>query len=278
MPAMLMEAERVLNIPSSSSSSLGGIRQRHSYEILFDENLSRSWAEEIQNNMKESESVRDQEDMRPMAYRLVPEVWKRMRPPNLLANNNESTEDSNNNDVTTAVTNNNKDNNSDTKEDSMKEDGDIQQQHGDDDWTNYPIRNEMRRLDFDKSIVFSLLFSQSTSLHIACGAKFGSDFLLYDGPRHERHAFAGLRVWGSQDVLPPTPYNLHGFVRCLNTAGKLSLLAKVEHSNTDNNILRVAIVDLALEKILSAPRFARRSVKQARRDMGKNLAKKTGSN
>ena len=103
----------------------------------------------------------------------------------------------------------------------MKEDGGIKQQHSDDDWTNYPICNWMHPFAFDKIIVFPLLFSRSTNLHIADGAKFGSDLLLYNNLHQKSHVFSGLRVWGSQDVLPPTQYNLHDFVRCLNTVRKL---------------------------------------------------------
>ena len=59
---------------------------------------------------------------------------------------------------------------------------------------------------------------------------------------------------------------------------KVVALVEVEHSNTNNNILCVAIADLALEKILSAPGSARRAMKQARQDIGENLGKKTGPN
>jgi hypothetical protein len=51
----------------------------------------------------------------------------------------------------------------------------------------------------------------------------------------------------------------------------LSLLAKV---NRQGDVAKVAFIDLALEKILTAPRHAKRTVKKARRDMTKSLAKK----
>mmetsp|Transcript_38016 Transcript_38016/g.79016 ORF Transcript_38016/g.79016 Transcript_38016/m.79016 type:complete len:508 (-) Transcript_38016:78-1601(-) len=103
-------------------------------------------------------------------------------------------------------------------------------------------------------------------LHLSCGAKFGCDLLLYDGPRSERHAFAGLRVVVVEDdqgkehdeesnATPtqfplPRAYDLAGYVRCLNTAGKLALLATVvPQPHSDEESPRVAVLDLALEKI-----------------------------
>ena len=136
---------------------------------------------------------------------------------------------------------------------------------------------------------------------MACGSKFGCDLLLYDGSREERHAFAGLRICsctsadnkalnesaevvnptdGSVVSLPlPSSYDLAGYVRCLNTAGKLALLATVI-SGEDGAESRVAIVDLALEKVLSAPthKKKRRGKKrqQIRKDGSEHLDKRRG--
>ena len=180
---------------------------------------------------------------------------------------------------------------------------------------------------------------KETDYHWSCGAKFGADFLLYDGPRSQRHAFAGLRIM----VLPPPPteeeaatttaargtgndppedsmwtgaaaaaagmpsaYELAAYVRCLNTAGKLALLATVAVVVTDKNhdndqaagergdgstsenhppphhevtpttttiLVKVAFVDVALEKILTAPTHQKYGRSEKRRDVAKNLAK-----
>ena len=45
----------------------------------------------------------------------------------------------------------------------------------------------------------------------------------------------------------PRAYDLAGYVRCLNTAGKLALLATVIHD--DEMGPYVSIIDLALEKV-----------------------------
>ena len=86
---------------------------------------------------------------------------------------------------------------------------------------------------------------QSLGLHVACGAKFGCDILLYDAPRSERHAFAGLRVEvvdkdrkdNTSCAYPlPRAYDLSGYVRCLNTAGKLALLATVVLDDEEDHL------------------------------------------
>ncbi|OEU19394.1 hypothetical protein FRACYDRAFT_235449 [Fragilariopsis cylindrus CCMP1102] len=230
---------------------------------------SHTMAEDWSNRLKEkcilpAESVRQTEDLRPLAYRLHPEPWQRMRPT--------------------------------------------------------PIKEQPM---------------------LTTSPKFGSDYLIYDGPRESRHAFAGLRVLSrftnsmtssSSSLLPttdqdlnalsspspsselqlplPTAFSLTSFVRCLNTAGKLALLATVEEvqvvvpdsneeqqqgSNGENDIdqndtitrkinnnnitthYRVAFVDVALEKVLDVHKRKKGSSKkklQKRRDVTQNLAKK----
>jgi hypothetical protein len=185
-------------------------------------------------------------------------------------------------------------------------------------------------LEYDTctNIIIEYLYTNSTNLQIACGAKFGCDYLLYDGPRNKRHAFAGLRIIPFQvlndnnrqqeqrqhqqqhqyqeqqeemdshkvdnsmttkehddsivisameqnEEAPktskqcslhfpvPSPFDLSGYVRCLNTAGKLALLATVVPTNAviektmdgpKNKTAathRIAIIDLALEKIVA---------------------------
>lgn len=224
MPCLALQTSR-MGIPMTTSDMA---------TCEVDEPLAAKWAASLKVSLQEAERVRMHEDLRPMAYQLVPEVWKRLMP---------------------------------NMEKMMGEAPSLDLYEGTD-WSWIPMRRRMYPLDSDKSIVCSLLHSR-TNLHISCGAKFGCDFLLYDGPRHERHAFAGLRVIPEGER--PCAYDLHGYVRCLNTAGKLSLLAKVDRHG---DCAKVAFVDLALEKILTAPRHAKRSVKMARRDVHKSLAKK----
>jgi hypothetical protein len=207
-----------------------------------DDELAHTWATQLKESFKEAEEVRDREDMRTMAYQLVPEAWTRMRPDTLVEK-----------EATLPV--------SELASSSIDKTQ----------WSWVPVRPRLNPRDSDLAIVCAVLHSHSKDLRISCGSKFGCDLLLYDGPRDERHAFAGLRILSAERL--PRSYDLHGYVRCLNTAGKLSLLAKVDRSE-DGSAARVAFVDLALEKILTAPRHAKRSVKQARRDISKNLAKK----
>lgn len=205
---------------------------------VLDDDLATRWAEALKISMKSAEEARCNEDMRPMPYTLVPEVWTRLRPESLT-----------------------------TKAEPTRQPPPEAAAESSEMWSFAKVRRKRGQVDIDTDIVVSLLHRQSR-LHISCGAKFGCDFLLYDGRRDQRHAFAGLRIIGRQSTsqLPvPTPYDLTGYVRCLNTAGKLALLATVE---TDGLGVRVAIVDLALEKILSQNKR-----KRSRQDAGKNLTK-----
>jgi hypothetical protein len=102
-----------------------------------------------------------------------------------------------------------------------------------------------------------------------------------------------------EDRLPqPTPYDMAGYVRGLNTAGKLALMATVLsrryrqdpldqhlgvkegvfHEDNDGQVYyvhHIALVDLALEKILSAPTHLKKSVKsrKPRKEVGLHLDK-----
>jgi len=176
--------------------------------------------------------------------------------------------------------------------------------------------------DEDASLIVQHLHHYS-NLHIACGAIFGCDFLLYDGPRDVRHSFAGLRIYcckssrkrsrserrcdnmdeeeeggGSlNDQLPvPSAYDMAGFVRTMNSARKIALLATVIRDEdvvgvddyVDNSpprttattlkpTYRIAIVDLALEKVLTAPTHVRKGNTTKRRseeDAANGLAKR----
>jgi hypothetical protein len=216
-------------------------------DVVVDDVLGGQWAEALKKSMVPAEATRQREEMRPMPYQLVPETWARMRPtlgdsPSALQADAGTTSPP-------------------TPADEKA-------------WSFCQIR-PTTPLDADLAAVVQLLH-RGTNLHLSCGAKFGCDFLLYDGSRNERHAFAGLRVLhcdksDAAGGLPlPTAYDMAGYVRCLNTAGKLSLLATVVKDDTTNK-RRVALVDLALEKILQTS--SRRSNKKTIADRKRTLAK-----
>lgn len=265
--------------------------------FAYDHSLSQEWA----NRLKEqcvlpAEAVREKEDLRPLAYRLQPEPWQRLRPS--LEENSVATlrRGKRPQEAPTALDLNPKPR----------------------DWVPLTCRprflpSTLERTDAVQhddilSIVFEYIHRE-TPYYISCGAKFGSDFLVYDGPRDKRHAFAGLRVLScftnsmtkkpaktdqvsleeeqikmqsaSTVELPlPTAYSLTGFVRCLNTAGKLALLATVDEVTDENEKkrYRVAIVDVALEKVLDVHKRKNRGRSkkkklQKRRDVTQTLSK-----
>jgi hypothetical protein len=242
--------------------------------IQYDECLTQNWAKALKASMCPAEINRQQEDMRNMAYQLAPEPWSRLRPASSISETKLET-------IPRYIES--------CLEDKKKE------QPGEDEareWVSITIRPPVLSFDSDVSIVFEFLHRQ-TPFYVSCGAKFGCDFLLYDGPRDERHAFAGLRIFSSssrqrrdntQGIEPtsetaelpfPTAYTMAGYVRCLNTAGKLALIATVVRDWDDTKSLyRICFVDLALEKILSAPTHQRRARTKVRRDVSQNLAKK----
>lgn len=234
-PPLLQQALRS-GILAASSTCLP-IKSEYPHAIL-DDDLANRWAKGLKLSMKSAEEARSKEDMRPMPYTLVPEVWTRLRPESLTAG-------------------------ADTHQSPPPQGTQATEM-----WSYVTVRLKRRQVDIDTDIVVSQIHRQS-NLHISCGAKFGCDFLLYDGRRDERHAFAGLRIIERETLshLPlPTPYDLTGFVRCLNTAGKLALLATVQHDEA--GVAHIAVVDLALEKILSENKRKRK-----RQDATKNLTK-----
>ena len=245
--------------------------------FILDDDLALEWAKELGMSMKAAEEVRGKEEMRPMAYRLVPEPWTRLR---------ERCRDAGKEGKVDNQENKNK------MDTNHEETGDIED---DADEINKQIiyaadirpRNSL--YDETHHIVYDCLYNHFNKLHISCGAKFGCDYLLYDGNRKVRHAFAGIRILTAQGgddrggkikFTIPTAYDMHGYVRGLNTAGKLALLATVVTSKSsddegdDSHKYRVAVVDLALEKILSAPtHLKKRKIGKVRNDVGENLAK-----
>lgn len=234
-----------------------------------DDVIAKQWAIKIKQGMFRAEELRAKEDMRPMAYRIVPEVWSRLRPAEY--------EDTKETFLTTL---------NETESITAKESGDAI-------WSftnmkpNANAENVSARTcpggDINGLIVNRLW--NMHNVHVSCGAKFGCDYLLYDGDRRERHAFAGLRVLRpmlstkTDDVncesFPiPCPYDIAGYVRGLNTAGKVALVATAIE-NADGHA-KILFVDLALEKILSAPTHQKRRSKrnaESRKKVGTNLSK-----
>jgi hypothetical protein len=261
-PPMALQA--IKHLPGAQVHTSDNDKDSKRYFIMYDDALSQQWAKSLKESMLPAETVREKEDMRPMAYQLTPEAWTRLRPtrsetkvetkirPCIFPSGDQTNQ----------------------KASSIKSIDDKRE------WTGATCR-PTSVFDVDISIVFEYLHRE-TSFYASCGAKFGSDFLIYDGPRDERHAFAGMRILSSAkdtDGLPvplplPTAYSLAGYVRCLNTAGKLALLATVVHEQSDKeSLFRVALVDVALEKVLTAPTHQRRARTKVRRDVAKNLAK-----
>ncbi|GKY95276.1 hypothetical protein MPSEU_000489600 [Mayamaea pseudoterrestris] len=188
--------------------------------VVYDEELSRKWASLLKQNMASAEHVRASEDMRTMPYILNPEAWTRMQPklaqPSTVNVSNP---------IGVAY------------EEKSWSLGQLQ-----------PISNDSI-YNITANAVVQLLY-QAETLEVSCGAKFGSDFLLYNASREECHAFAGLRIECSESanqLALLSAYDVSGFVRGLNTAAKLALVSTVV---VDGDIHRVAIVDLALEKVV----------------------------
>uniref|UniRef100_A0A7S2XQ68 Uncharacterized protein n=1 Tax=Attheya septentrionalis TaxID=420275 RepID=A0A7S2XQ68_9STRA len=245
---------------------------------IVDDALSKSWAEAIKQHMLPAEEARSREDMRPMAYELVPEVWTRLRPESLYQNNthnsNQSAETPPKKETLLQIENSSTITNESDFDDSIKIDGRQE-------WSFVSVRRPQHRMDSDLCIVMDQIY-QFTNLHVSCGAKFGCDFLLYDGSRDERHAFAGVRLYscrGKDQQFPlPSAFDLAGYVRGLNTAGKLALIATVVRNEGDgDSTVKLAFVDLALEKLLTAPTHQKKSKRRkqtSRKEIGTNLAKR----
>ncbi|KAL3944702.1 MAG: hypothetical protein SGBAC_001217 [Bacillariaceae sp.] len=242
-PAMAIHAETIL-LPSG-----GSIGSKPNLQFMYDHEMSKQWAELLKENMRPAEAAREMDKLRRMPYQLTPEPWTRLRQftgQQKLESNRDSQQFSSHSEL-------------------------------------LPSKCESTRMicrpptetDLIASLVFEYLFRES-KYYVSCGAKFGCDFLIYDGPREERHAFAGLRILKTKDGQMPiqSAFSLSGFVRCLNTAGKFALLATVvRDEKSETPFYRLAFVDIALEKVLTAPTHQKRARTQKRRDVAKNLSK-----
>ncbi|KAL3932825.1 MAG: hypothetical protein SGARI_003860, partial [Bacillariaceae sp.] len=291
-PSMAMQfRDKVVVQTSSFTPSNDDDDDDHNHTaatIVYSHNKSQEWAVLLkEKRILPAEEYRSKEDLRPLAYKLHPEPWQRLRPS--LEETPLATK-KRRRDATCSG-----DKNSKAGAEAVKP---IQIPKSCD-WAAMtcrppcaaaalPLSSKSSPLlshDDMLSIVFEYIYRE-TSYYVSCGAKFGSDFLIYDGPREERHAFAGLRVLSPQfspksddetgGVLPlPTAFSLTSYVRCLNTAGKLALVATVVPE--ENHRYQVLLIDVALEKVLDAPTHKRKrkggSNQQKRKDITKNLAK-----
>ena len=376
--------EQHVDASSTKTSSTTTSRLRRRRTSILDPILSEQWAKQLLNDaLIPADISRSKEEMRPMAYRIVPEVWKRLCPDSLwttLTSASVAMEENffdDDDDVTAnaavpayPTTSQRYD-----KKGGASVNGIQTQIHGsstgegtttttlstiatttnscyyspchDDEYSLARLRHPCSsstaatssassNYDEDAYLIFQHLHQHSTNLHIACGALFGCDFLLYDGHRDERHSFAGLRIYccnsrrsvkdstsgdGEEEkdevkknrdgihndqLLPiPSAYDMAGFVRTMNSARKIALLATVvreevqheedhgEGGEDDANSspqpprrmtttsskpsYRIAIVDLALEKVLTAPTHIRKGNTKKRRsedDAANGLAKR----
>lgn len=242
-PAMAIHAEKILWQSSCCSNSQPKV------QFFYDHELSKKWAELLKEHMRPAEAAREKDELRTMPYKLSPEPWTRLRQ-NMGEQKLQSTR------VAQYLGKNVNFTPSKCKSARM-------------------VCRPTTETDLAASLVFEYLLRES-SYFLSCGAKFGCDFLVYDGPRDERHAFAGLRILHSKgsDMPIQSAFNLSGFVRCLNTAGKFALLATVfRDERSEIPLYRLAFVDIALEKVLTAPTHKKRARTQKRRDVAKNLSK-----
>lgn len=229
-------------------------QQHHVIKTVFDRDLTSDWANQLKESMVPAEELRANEDMRPMPYRIVPELWNRFFPDSLF----KSEED----DITlnqAMVT-------SQPAEDELATLQENQYSLG-------LLRNSSPLYDEVAYLIFRHL-NRYSNLHISSGEIFGCDFLLYDGKREDRHSFAGLRVYTcnkknneSRAYPIPSAYDMSGFVRSMNTARKLALIATVVKDEEKGGTDRVLIVDLALEKVLDAPTHMKKGVTEKRKSV-----------
>ncbi|GMH77030.1 hypothetical protein TrST_g5408 [Triparma strigata] len=234
--------------------------------------LACSWVCKVEAGMEGAVKERmEEENIRAMPYTVTPEVWKRMNPMNGEGKKGEDV-------IVGGLATVNGPVSSDPKSHSIP-------------FAPLPPLNaETEEAVSLPATTLAVAYAnlQGMGLHVSCGAKFGADFLIYDGPRDGRHAFGGVRCYGYRkvvgvenegDVKPPRAQDLAGFVRGLNTVGKIGLLAFVEEQveRREGAVVtvgyRVGYVDLVLEKILTAETHKKRGRTEKRKDMSKNLSK-----
>jgi len=388
---------------TSTTSTTSTSTSTSTASVVINDELASRWSEALRKIIQVEEHKRNEEDLRPLVYKLMPEVWTRLRPSSVgnetstdqikikeeTGDDNDDGDDDDDVNINTnekeqnsqGSSNNNRSSNNGSdpsatmnisKHNSIivcKTNIRLYNQnhnHNHNSNVNLPTDNHKNWWWYNKSheIVYDCLYNEFPNFHISCGAKFGCDYLIYDGCRMERHAFAGLRIvcaterhldkillrtsnssgvcsrhdgeheyrigdgdgdgnggivnsnndnennGGSNDtddgLFPlPTPYDLSAYVRVLNTAGKLALLALVVTSDCDTNKefeelngggyscsklspssaavpsvknvnYNVAFVDLALEQVPEASTHIRKRKrkKQSKNAVGLHLDKK----
>ena len=325
---MLLEPDDYRDRRTTSSSTTTETATNTMMTTIMDPILSAKWATALQQSMIPVETTREEEDIRPMAYRLVPEKWSRLCPDTLWMPPPAKT-------ASFKVGKSADSNMTSTLLSSSSSLVQIRNSSSSSSTTT-TTSTTATTYDDDTYAIVSHLHNHS-NIHITCGASFGCDYLLYDGRRTERHSFAGLRVYhcrggvnkkkkngtatattdtngdggGGNDLELPMPsaYDMTGYVRTMNTARKIALIAMVvpieddgQHAGDDinndgkkdgvaeedatmttpmksssSNIRRIAIVDLALEKVLTAHAHVRKGNTAKRRteeDAASGLAKK----
>jgi len=226
-PAATCVAQDLGVLPRSTESD--------EWTITLDRELSAHWADQLGQSFEPVEESRSKEDMREMPYRVAPETWKRLCPDSLW----ECRTDLSKEGTGTAANN--------------------------DDHATAQMRDPSSSYDLTSYLIFRHL-QRNSKLHIACGALFGCDFVLYDGKRSERHSFAGLRIYSSRsNSLPtPSPYDMTGYVRAMTSARKMALVATAVIDERTNSS-RLAICELASEKILTAKTHIRKGHTEKRK-------------
>ena len=253
VPAMLSAAMSYQAFRIGLFKDLNRIGHIEDNQVLVDDDLGSLIAASIKEEILQAEQLRSKENMRSLAYRLVPEVWTRLRP--------KKTRKKDINEVKRFVSEQSQSN---LNINEIENDSERSSRP----WVYASMSGDFERQQQHSFVIQALL--DLDNIHVSCGSKFGCDFLLYDGNREDRHAFAGMRVvLGTTNL--PCPYDLAGMVRGLNTAGKLALLCFVSSEETPR---KIAFIDLALEKILTAPTHRKRSRIEKRKEVGKNLSKR----
>jgi hypothetical protein len=265
-PAAAMQAFRCGALMDTQPAS------DHGLSIVVNDSLARQWAECLVDQvMAPTEHSRQQESaLRPMPYQVVPEVWQRLRPASLITGG-----------VAVADSQPQPELDATTVSDPIVEISAAEKSE----WISCTVRPPCPPFDATSEAIVRVL--HAAGLHVSCGSKFGADFLLYDGPRQARHAFAGLRVYSGDPIsaaiakdagdlshgaesgkdesvahdaqLPwplPGAHDVAGYVRCLNTAGKLALVATAINMGPS---IDVVFLDLALQKVPDASGRSKRS-------------------
>ena len=235
---LAMQAGGIIRNFGTKESLVKYNNNKNSAIIEYDETLAGIWIDQLSHHMEVAETLRQQENMRSLAYRVQPKVWTRFKPSGIHHGRRVQNNDNCNSSLST---------------DSSTKAIMIRMRTGTEESASRQEVHICGRdcLTYEKSYeaVARFLHQSSTSIYISDGCKFGCDMLLYDGPRDERHAFAGIRIYftnNKEDLPQPSSYDMTGYVRGMNTAGKLAMLAVVIRSDDCD---RLAIIDLELVKV-----------------------------